>query len=252
MPGPAGESIHRIEIAVAAARRGNSRDNLLRMAISHTCAFCGRSLTRIRPVLEPHYGLRLVCCPDCGRACVRRRHPISRGWRAFLRVKASLLMLLVQLFVALAMGYYTVWLARILGEAARYRTLSALFDPEEIHIAYAMAIVPAVTGVWLAGALSHLRRVVAWSAWAGWCALLLMVFELGVPLMSRARRTGDWHVASADLKDSAWALDGLAILLALSAAVIPLGAMLARAFEEGRRTRWRRRRRRWRAERATA
>lgn len=37
----------------------------------------------MRAQREPHYGLMLVVCPTCTRACVRRRHPLQAGWRRF-------------------------------------------------------------------------------------------------------------------------------------------------------------------------
>ncbi len=67
------------------------------MAISHLCLGCGFDLARVRTRPDPHYALPLVVCPDCGDAAVRRVHPLQLGWRAFLRVPASIIALVIQL-----------------------------------------------------------------------------------------------------------------------------------------------------------
>ncbi len=56
------------------------------MPVAHACISCGTSLSRVRARRDPHYGLPLVVCPTCTRACVRRRHPLQAGWR---RVRAT-------------------------------------------------------------------------------------------------------------------------------------------------------------------
>lgn len=53
------------------------------MPLAHACISCGTSLSRVRAQRDPHYGLPLVVCPTCTRACVRRRHPLQAGWRRF-------------------------------------------------------------------------------------------------------------------------------------------------------------------------
>lgn len=223
------------------------------MAIAHVCMQCGMALTRLRAGRDPHYRLPMVTCTNCGQACVRRRHPIQRRWRAFARAQTSVCALLLQILLLVALAAATVgsikWIEQMVrrGPSIRYQ-----LQHDGWLIAYT-GILPAVlVGIWLTAGLSHWRRWWAWAAWGCLIACLLaigpLLHSLGAPVVEVPR----FYVVPGSFGLQQW-LHRLAILgaiMVIATAGIPLGRGLRTAFARHRAHRWRKRRKRLRARRA--
>ena len=167
------------------------------VAMEHTCHVCGRALGRVLAPLDPIYKLPVVVCPGCGVACVRRRHPLGTGWRAFQRMRATVAGLAWRVFVAASMVAITIGLAAMVSETWRGISLWELLkdvraggpEPETIA-SWRENFGPAIAGVagaWsvaagatLAAGLGHVRR-----RWMVWGALIAAV--TGVMLMEGAQ-----------------------------------------------------------------
>jgi len=53
--------------------------------IAHACHTCGHLLTHVQARWDEGLGLPVVVCPECRAACVRRPHPLRRGWRGAVK-----------------------------------------------------------------------------------------------------------------------------------------------------------------------
>ena len=97
------------------------------MAISHVCLSCGLDLARVRALLEPHYALPVVVCPDCGWATVRRA---PQGGRSLYRLLVSLLTLISQLGLLAAGLGMLLFVSIEMGDILAHGTFGALTSEE--------------------------------------------------------------------------------------------------------------------------
>lgn len=139
------------------------------MAIAHICLQCGFDLARVRPVREPHYRLPIVTCPGCAAVVVRRVHPMSRGWKTFLRLDAVLRVLCVQLLFLISLSTLTTVASILIVHEQGLPARSA--HAEELAWLYVLTfgVLAPITGAWLTAGFSHVRQhfAVVWLAWLG-------------------------------------------------------------------------------------
>jgi hypothetical protein len=219
------------------------------MAISHLCLVCGMDLARRRAQRDPHYGLPIVTCPQCGAVAVRRTHPLQRHWRRFLRVKTSL-------------GWFAFQLSALGGLAALVVAVCVRFDGVLLRGGFdggageawfelfaSFALLPIALGAWLTAGLAHWRRGVAWGAFAALTAVLLSVDVLLAPALTQLARAGGSAIEpiAGETSRCAARLAVLAAIMTLAAAGIPAGRLTLLLHDRFRRSRWRARRRRLRA-----
>ncbi len=207
------------------------------MAIAHVCARCGWDLAFIRPRPEPHYGLDLVWCPGCGRAEVRREHPIWRRWRESRRAARALAWLGTKAFLAGLVAALTIGAA-----AGPARTLlNARGWDTDVRLALGAFVAAAVAGgAWVTAGLRHLPRA---NAWLGWAAFLSggLVLILAIILLQEE--------GARDRLDAVWGwarvAAATAVVLVVSVAGIPVGKGIVAGHAAVRRclVQWRRERR---------
>ncbi len=141
------------------------------MRLSHLCQSCGYDLAPHRPKREPRYGLPLVTCPRCGRAAVRRTHPLVEMRRQAIRFLHSSQVLELQLFMLIASVAFTSTF-----HAAIVRFISRngfrLEGPEYVLATIGYLIAPFIAGAWLSAAFPHWRR--RWAPWTAWFGLVII------------------------------------------------------------------------------
>lgn len=158
------------------------------MPISHICISCGDELARIRAVPDPHYGLAVVVCPGCNRACVRiRRNSLTSGWLGIRKLVGTLAALVAQ---ALICGVLTAGTAGLIVQAGdQFRSFSAVFrsvtllyspevsrltsptrlDPASLALFFGMLIVLGMlSGLWLRVFVAHVVWYRSFAVWIGW------------------------------------------------------------------------------------
>lgn len=160
------------------------------MQRAHICGQCGKDLSPIRAVPDPHYALPIVVCPGCCYAVVRRpwlggasrrtRSRILGAWRAFLfRVfVVGLPMLLMGLMVA-------AWSQELATRRAWPWTVFQLPDnPGEIFMDFRAAGSVALLCCTMLCGLG-LTMMQHWTLWARIGVLLLgmLSFTLIEPLL---------------------------------------------------------------------
>jgi len=148
------------------------------MAVSHICPGCGFDLARIRPVRDADLGVAVVTCLGCGRASVRRRHPMQARWRRARRTLWALFLLGVQL------GLLTVFTV-LTFVAMEHMVEEMLPRFGDYHLASVLAIpvvVPILLGAWLTAGLPHWNRLAAYGAWVGWMVALLVIGALFISI----------------------------------------------------------------------
>lgn len=242
--------------------------------MSHICLSCGRDLARVRALVEPHYGLPVVVCPDCGRAVVRRRAPIIVRWRQFRRLRRSVLGLAWRVGVLAAAlgatvpvilnlasdlfrgglrGPVGIFKAMIGLDLAGRRVLVSWFESNQYEIVGVLAA-SLMVGVALRLALSHLGRG---NALIVWIVLLTLCLSLD-PFweMIGAWVMGVEDKASVDLFPPVreWLLRLMiaTLTVGVSAVGLPIGAAAERAMTDRRSFAWRRKYVRQHARRAGA
>lgn len=172
------------------------------MPLSHTCCSCGLELCRVRAARDAVYALPVVVCPRCASASVRRRHPVSAGWRTFLRLFAAMRRLALQLVLLLVftliMGAFLhslrldltaqvpplrrIWEdpdAGTLSVLRRQLVRSGLMWQLMAWVCYATGL-----GAWLVAGFAHWRRFTAWPAWLG-AMLLIFSVQAGLGVCER-------------------------------------------------------------------
>jgi len=230
--------------------------------LSHICQGCGAELARVRAPLDPVYGLRVVVCPRCAAACVRRLPGASR--KRVLRLVDAVSGLLVN---ALAGALLLLWsvgvvlgLARTLDRAGegplgalQLRDAAGRWIDERVVLTAALAVLSVAAGAWLASGLAHWRR---WLAFVAWTAALVAAVSIG-PLVFALRAaaallmlgsTPRYGGPGLELWATRMGLVAGALAVALGAG-LPLGCALRRLEALARRRLLRRIRRRARARR---
>jgi hypothetical protein len=212
------------------------------MAIAHLCLECGWDLARIRAVCEPHYRIWLVRCPHCARACVRQRHPLWRGWRKFLRLKASLLAMLGQTFVLLILTAINL-LALSFSHQLRGWSAADAWEEYRAQIILSFVVVPIVTGTWLTAGLRHCPR---WKIWIGWTLFIALLLSVEYVMHGIGRAFNIPHYVSNNprvvVRELIWNLGTLALMMTIALAGLPLGWKLLQSFSGNQRHYWRKRR----------
>jgi hypothetical protein len=217
------------------------------MAIAHLCSSCGRDLARVRSRREPHYGLRLVSCPDCQSPCVRDEHPVWRGWSRGRRAGTALSVIAARLFITLILTALNV-LATI-GSLALWSEVRSGKAPlgAVSFVVLMFALLALLTGVWLTAGFEHIARWKVWMGWLAWLALILVIVSLHGPLgLDIDPRGLDDDPASR----WRWAVDGVigvALPATMCATLLLLAALPGIAIGQGllwltglvRRARWR-------------
>jgi hypothetical protein len=223
------------------------------MAISHLCISCGFDLARVRVRTDPVYALPIVICPDCGEAVVRRRHPMQRAWRSFVRLKTSLIVLVFQLAM-LTGGLSTVVAVCVLvGDAWSRGDLTVPRDEEVIVAFLAFVVLPVALGTWLTAGFGHVRRRYAWFLFSLTGLVLVSLDCVGLPLAQRGLETIGLTASPVEFR---WDLLSarvavLTVITTIAIAGIPFGMLARFGHRRWRRNRWQARRRRLRARRTT-
>jgi hypothetical protein len=241
------------------------------MLLSHTCANCGLSLTRIPAPLDPVYGLPVVVCPECRAACVRRSdgHRAVPRWlsrldaaaRAMVFSTVGLLAACSAFIAASSMiatsarraGLTGRTLASLIGSAwtrdDRYHEWISGDGPILLIVGLAFG---AGLGVYLTAALPHVRRRVFVPVFAA-CALTMLMIPALVETLERVvsaidrGRELDWSMLR--IRGESRILSAAPVAALAMLAGVPLGRRVRRSAEALRNIRWRRLRRRVRARR---
>jgi hypothetical protein len=183
------------------------------MAIAHVCLNCGRDLARVHPQREPHYGLALVTCPNCATACVRREHPVWRGWKNGRRSVFAIGVLAARLFISALLSllnvlaiFMSLFLWAELQRVDRGGTPQRIPPQAAIFLAFAYGLLAPLTGVWLTAGFEHIARWKMWIAWLGWMTLILLVISLHGPLSDEIDPRG-WSNWRGPMPE--WILEGV-------------------------------------------
>jgi len=231
------------------------------MAMSHICRGCGRELARVRPVADPDLGLRVVVCPGCAAATVRRRDAVIDGYRRARRVWISLSALAAQLLFAVLLMLVVVasigtlegfWVHRAHGSLAGLADSFAETGANRIEwiaVPVMLALAAVALGAWLTSCFPHWRRTRLWAA-AGVVLLFVLFFRLLVQLaildpLHHLTGLGSGY----ERPEIVLRLGLAAAVLVIAPAGIPLGHLLcwvAAGVGVQRRARYRRSRRRLR------
>lgn len=242
--------------------------------MSHICLSCGRDLARVCALVEPHYGLPVVVCPDCGRAVVRRRHPIIVRWRQFRRLRRSVLALAWRVGVLAAAlgatvpivlnlasdlfrgglrGPVAICQAVIGLDSAGRRVLVSWVESNQYEIVGVLAA-SLMVGVVLRLAFSHLGRGNALMVWIVLLTLCLSIDPLWE--MIEVGIMGTFNRASVDLFPPVWEwllrLMIATLTVGVSVVGLPIGAAAERAMSDRRSLAWRKKYVRQHARRAGA
>lgn len=213
------------------------------MAIAHVCLGCGHDLARMRTAAhpDPHYGLPLTVCPQCGRAEFRWRHPLVRGWRRARRIFATFAALILCILVLLLFTMFSFIAA--FGEGARLieQRHSLDLDQDRFSLFWAYLVFPLILGVWLEAAFNHWRYRLQWLAWAAWIISLAWILPLAEDI-SYGQESSIGVLVKQHWYASCNGMLALLLITCISLIGIPFGRMLRRALDASRRTRWRRKR----------
>lgn len=173
------------------------------MSVSHLCTRCGTELARVRSRADVVLGLRVVVCPTCNAASVRRRHPGAALWRWWLRALAAANVLVMQtigmlLAIMGVAGACNGLRYELDGRGAnlfqlaaanadeRARMLGKLrmwFEDEGWASVLGWAILCVIAGTWITAGLAHWRRrgtglfsvsALGWG-WLGWSIAVALV-----------------------------------------------------------------------------
>lgn len=173
------------------------------MRISHVCAQCSHDLTRVRALIEPHYGFPLVTCPGCQRATVRRTHPLVTQGREGMRTLRAALYLIIQILLAItvvyalvalntATAYYGSTIDRMITSYhalleripdADPRTVFMRVVGEPLAVSVGWLIMSVIGGAWLTISMRHHPPIRRWIAWAAVLLLsqgLVLLVVLGI------------------------------------------------------------------------
>lgn len=222
------------------------------MSISHACRSCGYELAFERSRHDPELDARVVTCPRCGRAGVRRRHPLITLGRRTRAATLALVVLTAQIALAIGLGVASrrvildVTDALVDSDAARLHLALGDLGRSATWLAGRLVIVGFSAGVWLGLGLAHWRWWSAWLAWAGLLAVLAVSPEVAHGVEAAYARLAGEPMPGWVGGESPWffRLDVAALLSVACAASMPAGRAARVGLGRARRALWRRRLRR--------
>ena len=222
----------------------------------------------MRAAPDPHYGLAVVVCPSCGRACVRRAHAGTANVRAARHLVQCILALTWRmaavgstvLLAAVCIRYVAQGLneRRITTIAELVSGLSGVdqrakhgldvwFDSGGAYALAGIVIAGTIAGSALVAMLEHWRPRVLALAWAGAVGMALA----GGPAIAGLRawafddRTTLWHAVerySPGARTAVHAAIGVACALGAAVCATPVGTSIRRGAAARTARRFRRRR----------
>lgn len=146
---------------------------------------CGFDLARQRATLDPHYGLPLAICPRCGWTCVRRDLLLANRYRAIRRATEALALLVLQGTLILLFTSVNCLNAIGLDEWSLEPRGLAWARRNWEYLAWAIIVVPHLTGAWLMVAFDHRRRVTVFLLWTTWLLAWMLVPAIVIPALGR-------------------------------------------------------------------
>lgn len=235
-------------------------------------------MTRVRAFDDPHYGLKLVRCPGCGRVWTRAKHALLRGSK---RARALLTSMVRMLGTVMLLGLVTDFLFLALhstldtlaaanlnpyellrsigGDQGRSQSVVSLGDvpwTDRTGLPLMFAFCSIASGMILGGSLTHHRLIRLMLGWGGVLVGGFVVVTGGVwlwealdvelPLAQATRTSGLSRGMGPTGLEVEWAFD-MTLGLVASALVAGLGMILGRSLAGVERVwsqrRWRRLRR---------
>jgi hypothetical protein len=229
------------------------------VGIEHSCHACGHALGRIPALPDPLYGLKIVVCPECRIACVRRPDPVANGWRFAHRLRRSLCAGFSRLAVAGIFIGGTLGISSQVADSLRGLDLTRLSNPfggaptlaafidrwieGDGQIIVVMWLVWSIAlGIAASAILPHLRRFTVWLLFIGSFVTILGGTALIRFVLNVAASPTDspMHVSAYDAWEPLHATavyTGSSLVLALLG--IPFGNGLRRAIAKWDARRWR-------------
>jgi len=221
----------------------------------------------VRAAPDPHYGLAVVVCPSCGRACVRRAHAgmgnvratrhlvrsvLGLAWRGAAVGSTALLAAVCIAYVATGLDRYQILPADLaaglagLDRRARHG-LGVWFDSGGAYALAGVVIAATIAGSALVALLDHWRPHVLALAWAGAVGMALVggpaiaglgewAFDDRMTLQRAAERFAPTRLTAIH------ASIGVAAALAVTICATPIGASIRRGTAGRAARRFRRRR----------
>jgi hypothetical protein len=168
------------------------------MPTAHVCPACGGQLAALPAAPDPIYRLRIVVCPGCREAWVRRRHPILAGWRRMRQIAFALATLISQMLVGFLFAAGFVSLADEIELTLRQSRLTwydlfglglnrpgagplldRWFSDTGREVVVLTVFVAILAGIWIAATLRHIP-VLARSVVLLVPALLILLIDAAV------------------------------------------------------------------------
>ena len=212
---------------------------------SHLCAGCAHELRQVSAPPDPVYGLPVCVCPECGLACVRRKHrlrthPIAfrRLDRAFNRLALAAGCVMFFAGTSLLIAVFMSLQAHRTGRGPFAATIGAIRSApiEELFSIWlaigSVGMVLAISGVLLSRLLWHWKAAQLVCGWAGVLAVVSF-FPLVLPVAG-------WHADAITLDlVELWPsrLQALAMCWGATALGVPIDRMTGQSRHTGRRFR---------------
>ena len=193
----------------------------------------------------------MVFCPECGEAAIRRRHPIHEHWRAFLRLKTSLIAMILQLGAAAFFLPMVIATCIELGHEVPRSNFEDYDARDGLLVGTFVALLAIAAGAWFTAGLHHWRRWVPWLVFTAPSAIILSIDTVIAPAVVReaVRRGYTIETMPYQWDQFLMRMAALAGIMLVAAAGIPLGHVMLALERRFRSWCWRLRRRRFRARR---
>ena len=213
------------------------------MAIAHICLNCAKDLARQPAIVDPHYSLPLVICPDCNKASVRRPNYYSAKYKSLLRIITVFLTLLVQTLFIIALAGATVAWVFLIGDIIFSMNDAELSRLHVTNIIIAFALTSIATGAWLTAGLGHIPK---FKVWIGWSVFLVFVTSIALTIYLLSELNGAPNLASAAILAVLMIIvtsPPIIAIMVFATAGIPLGNFFLYLHRIFTRERWRWRKR---------
>lgn len=193
------------------------------MAIAHICLNCAQDLARQPAILDPHYSLPLVVCPNCNKASVRRPNFYSAKYKSMLRIITVFSTLLFQaLFIITLAGATVAWIF-LIGHVVFRMNDAELSQLHVSNVIVAFVLTSLATGAWLTAGLSHIPK---FKTWIGWSVFLVIVSAITSIIYFISQSSNDTNLAADVLSlvfVNGLALIPIIVLMIFAMGGIPLG-----------------------------